>query len=411
MQAVEPKPIPSRVRPFEKTQAPTPWYMKTLLKRDMAPTAEEYDRLIAALWQGDGPMDTLVEWMFEYGPGDAKALIEQAVVKGVGTIEDCPQPLLDFFETLETPPAWIDQELVEEGVRFIHGIGITAEYVLRDLALMGGYLLSGFNQSLVLTGALNKGAAKRIAETGKWWIDCTEPYGLTRYGVGFKSTIHVRMIHSLVRRNLAKKPQWDSSKWGLPLSQIDMVATYLGFSVVLLGGLRKLGVPVTPRESKAVMHLWAYACWIMGVEEKWLVQTEREGIVLLNHTYMTQSKPDDTSRELAQALADEPLERTYKRFEKLRRQFSYHQHLSISQYFLGDKKIGDLGLPKSSSWYALLSTPPRFASYTSQRFNPLARKAQQKHGRRQQKAMLGAMFGQSEHGVIAPDEHHPAHVQ
>ena len=89
MQAVEPKPIPSRVRPFEKTQAPTPWYMKTLLKRDMAPTAEEYDRLIAALWQGDGPMDTLVEWMFEYGPGDAKALIEQAVVKGVGTIEDC----------------------------------------------------------------------------------------------------------------------------------------------------------------------------------------------------------------------------------------------------------------------------------------------------------------------------------
>lgn len=410
VQAVEPKSIPSRVRPYEKTQKPTPWYMKAIVGRDLAPTPEEYDKLVAALWQGDGPMDALVDWMFEFGPKEAKGLIEQAVEKGVGTIEDCPQPLLDFFQTLENPPAWIDQELVEEGVRFIHGIGITAEYVLRDLALMGGYLLSGFNQSLVLTGALNKGAAKRIAETGKWWMDCTEPYGMTRYGVGFKSTIHVRMIHSLVRRNLASKPQWDSSKWGLPLSQIDMVATYLGFSVVLLGGLRKLGVPVTPRESKAVMHLWAYACWIMGVDEKWLVQTEREGMVLLNHTYMTQSKPDKTSRDLAQALADEPLEREFKHFESLRRQINYHQHLSISHYFLGEEKMEQLGLPKSSSWYAWLSTPPRFAAYTAKRVLPFTRKKLQKEGRKQQKEMLAAMFGQSEQAVLAPDENHPAHI-
>ncbi|MCG8392346.1 MAG: oxygenase MpaB family protein, partial [Pseudomonadales bacterium] len=58
--------------------------------------------------------------------------------------------------------------------------------------------------------------------------------------------------------NLAGREDWEDSKWGMALSQVDMVATYLGFCVVMLGGLRKMGVPVTPRESRAVMHLWKY---------------------------------------------------------------------------------------------------------------------------------------------------------
>ena len=36
----------------------------------------------------------------------------------------------------------MDFDLIDEGARFIHSTGMTAPYVLRDLALMGGYLLS-----------------------------------------------------------------------------------------------------------------------------------------------------------------------------------------------------------------------------------------------------------------------------
>jgi hypothetical protein len=79
---------------------------------------------------------------------------------------------------------------------------------------MGGYMLSGFNKTLVLTGALNKGASARIAETGKWWIDCTETDGMRRGGPGYKSTLHVRLVHALVRRNLQKRPDWDSQRMG-----------------------------------------------------------------------------------------------------------------------------------------------------------------------------------------------------
>jgi hypothetical protein len=409
--ATPPRPVPTRARPYAKTQQPTPLWLRLVLGRELAPSRGEYEAVVDALWDGDPAMDAFVEWMFAYGPKQSRALFTQAMNEGLGSIPDAPEPLRAFFRSIERQPAWLDRELLAEGVAFIHGTGMAAGYVLRDLALMGGYLLSGFNQSLLMTGALNRGTSQRIAETGKWWIDCTEAGGLERFGAGLKSTLHVRMVHALVRRSLAARPDWDSAQWGLPLSQIDMVATYLGFSVVMLGGLRKLGIPVTARESRAVIHLWSYACWLMGVDEKWLVKTEGEGVVLLNHTFMTQSRADWTSRELAQALAREPLERHFELFEGPRRKLAYYQHLSVSRYFLGPEKMEQLGLPEDiGPWYALLSTPPRMIGYSAGRFIPGLRARQMRRGRAEQIAALNSIFGKKEQGLIEPGKDHPARL-
>lgn len=403
---------PTRARPFAKAKLHTPVWLRVMLGRELSPSQEEYERAVSALTDGDQPMDTLLDWIFAEDTRQRKAQFHGVLQQGVAELTTSPEPIQQFFRTLETPPAWIDFELMEEAVRFIHGLGLNAGYVLRDLALMGGYLLSGFNQSLVMTGALNKGTtAQRIAETGKWWIDCTEPRGLEPFAPGYQSTLHVRMVHGLVRRNLAKRPDWDHSHWGLPINQIDMVATYLGFSVVMILGLRKLGIPVLPRESKAVIHLWSYACWLMGVEEQWLVQSETEGLVLLNHTYMTQSQPDATSRELARSLAEEPLQRSYHRFQSVRRKLAYQQHLGMSQYFLGHKKMQQLGFEQPGiPWYPLASLVPRAVTYSVEHFTPGLRARQQRKGREEQLAMLASMFGDQDQRLIHPDNNHPAHV-
>jgi len=401
-QAVSPSSlkIPQRARPFDKARINTPAWQRYLFGRDLSPNREEYEAVVAACWEGDEQMDALVDWMFEYGPSKSRALFTQALEKGVASIQDPPEPLVKFFRHVETRPTWLDDKLLEDGVHFIHGIGMAAAYVLRDLALMGGYLLSGFNHVLVMTGALNKDASLRIAETGQWWIDCTEFGGLERYSAGFKSTIHVRLVHAMVRRGLSKKPEWEADKWGIPVNQIDMVATYLGFCVVMLGGLRKLGIPVTPHESKAVMHLWAYAGWLMGVDEKWLVFNERDGVVLLSHTFMTQSRPDWPSRELAVALAQEPLQRKYPNLSELRGKLAYYQHLSVSRYFLGKEKMKQLGLPEDiSAWFPIATAVPRLLNYSTQRFIPALRQRLEKEGRAAQLASLKAMFGEKESKV------------
>lgn len=395
---------PGRARPFDKTRGATPGWLRLLIGRDLAPSRAEYEAALAGLWRGDPPMDALLDWMTDYGPREARALYAQALREGVDTLADCPEPLRRFFRDLERTPAWVDFDLIDEGARFIQSTGMAAPYVLRDLALMGGYLLSGFNQSLVLTGALNKGTARRVAETGKWWIDCTEEGGLHRFADGFHGTLHVRLVHALVRRNLAQRPEWDESHWGLPLSQVDMVATYLGFCVVMLGGLRKMGVPVTRRQSRAVMHLWKYAGWLMGVEERWLVDGEREGIVMLHHTLMTQSRPDWTSAELGRALSREPLARTFGAAQGLRRRWAYRKHLSVSRYFLDREKMGQLGLPAGVlPWFPLLTLVPRFIGHTTLGLFPGLRGWQRRHGRRAQRRALAQMFGEQAPGLGRPE--------
>lgn len=405
------RPAPRRVRPFEKTRTKTPLWQRLWLKRDISPTRPEYDAMVNELWNGDARMDELLEWMYSYGHRESRLLFNKAMESGIDAVPDAPEPLKAFFRHVEKRPAWVDQELLDEGVRFMHRTALAAPYVLRDLGLMGGYMLSGFNQTLVLTGALNRGASARIAETGKWWIDCTEINGMRRGGPGYKSTLHVRLVHALVRRNLQQRPDWDSTEWGIPVSQVDMIATYLAFCVVTLGGLRLLGIPVTPHESKAMMHFWSYTCWLMGVDEKWLCFTEGEGVVRLYHTLMTQSRTNDTSRELAAALAREPLDRHFDNLETLRRQLAYHQHLSVSRYFLGKDKMAMLGLPTNElPWFPLLTIMPRFAGYAGQRLLPVLRKGQEARGRKAQVDALASMFGEREQSIIKPGENHPAHT-
>jgi hypothetical protein len=413
----EVRPVPRRVRSFEGTQLNINPFMKIMMGRDPSPDRDEYNRMVAALWQGDEPMDRLLDWLYEFGPREGRKLYEQALENGISSVPDAPQPLKDFFALVERAPSWVDHDLIEDGVSFIHRTGLAGPYVLRDFALMGGYLLSGFNHALVMTGALNKGASQRIAETGKWWVDCTEHGGLDRFGIGFKTTLRVRMVHGMVRRHLPTRPEWDNAEWGIPVNQTDMLATYLAFGPIMLVGMRAMGIPVTPHESKAVMHLWKYAGWLMGVEDQWLVDRERDGLVRLYQTFLTQSRADWTSAELGRALSEEPLAREFPwgkyapPLQTLRRKLFYHQHLSNSSLFLSRKQMKKLGLPEHIlPWFPLATLAPRFASYTVQRFNPLLKKRLERQGRKAQLAALQSMWGDRRQDIINPGERHPAHV-
>lgn len=404
--------VPTRAKSFAEIQKKPAWIkaLGPILGQDFIPDQQEYQAIVGALTEGDTLMDDYIAWMFATNPKTAKQKYDQALHHGIDSVEDCPEQLRQVFAHYEKTPEWLDRDLINDGIAFIHGAGNDGVHVLRDAALMGGYLLPGFNHALIMTGALNQDASKRFAETAKWWMDCTEYGGLERFGAGFKSTLHVRFIHGLVRRSLAANPKWDTKQWGTPISQIDMAATNLAFGLVFLLGLRALGIFPTPHEARSVLHLWKYSGWLMGVDERWLVDNESDGLVLLYRTQLTQSESDWTSQALGKALSLEPLDRHYPRFNELRRRFAYQQHLSISRYFIGSKNMAKLGLStRVLPWYPLFATPFNAVTYTAQRLLPALRTTQQKRGRQAQRNYMAA-FGVKGLTTIQPDKNHPAHI-
>ena len=358
-----------RLAPFEKMLTSN-WKTQILNQfthQKLQPTYAEYLSLNQALLKGDEAMDKVIVWMLQ-NPKQHRQYFSTALYEGLDQLPHPIAELTEFFDLVTTPPAWLDQEKMREALTFIYRLGANSGFVLRDLSLMMGYLYPGLNQPLILTGALNKNAAKRFAETYKWWMDITQPKAFERFNTGFTSTIYVRFIHALVRHQLNQSGKWDTEAWGLPINQYDQAMTNIGFSSVLLLGIRGLGIFPNPREVQSFLHFWKYAGWLMGVDEHWLIDKEAAGWKLLHWLPFTHPQTDESSRLLAVALSQEPYARKYKRFRPLQQKFAYHHHLQITQFFMGRKKMRALGLEHhSAAWYAYYLIARNTVLYTSAR--------------------------------------------
>lgn len=362
------------------------------------PSEAEWAQLGQGLLRGDEPADQLVAWMQATGMRAAWAQVNQAIEAGVAAVPDAAPALRAFFEHVERRPEWVDESQLVHGARVCGLGGRAGMRALAVTGLMAGYQLAAVNQTLLATGALEKGAARRIAETTKWWIDVTEPGAMVRSGDGFKSTLRVRIIHALVRHHVSQQPTWDRADVGLPVNQTDMQATYLGFSTVYLLGMKLVGIPLSRDDKAAVMHLWRYIAWLNGVDEDLLhdlADGERSGMAWLFKNLLSQRMADADSARLAQALANEPLHRHYPRWGWLMGRFNRSMHLSLARLCMGNETLRDLGLPVwTLPWYPMWMMVFNQTLHRMARLLPGGKAWLMKRGRAQQRNYLPVLFGE-----------------
>lgn len=259
-----------------------------------------------------------------------------------GVDDTTPAALAEFVRTLEQDPPWLDRDLVDEGARVFRRFGRNAADVLLQLSLIGGYRFGGPPDLLVATGALaGSSTRRRLAETQSWAVAVTTPGGLEVHGAGWRTTAHVRAMHALVNHTFASR--WDTERWGLPINQADQAGTLGLFDGTVLIGVKALGVPVSRRDSDAVMHLWKYVGWLMGVDEQWLVDSERERQRINYHVVLAQDTITEAGPRLSQDIISVLGELPHGRWKTERT-------LSMLSLFLGRESIRELGLPWRPPW-------------------------------------------------------------
>jgi hypothetical protein len=313
------------------------------IKGNPEPSEQELDAYGQQLWEGDEFADDVADWYRQTGMASARQQLEH-VLEHPSDIEKSPDVLQRFLSRQLKQPEWLDQSQLELGSATCRRIGMFGNLVMRDMALMGGYQSSALNKPLIFTGALENGADRRLAETRKFWIDVTRPEALRPENLGFKTSTHVRIMHSLIRRGIMKKDGWSNDEWGVPINQADMVITNLSFSIVFLLGLRSMGFHFSKKEAEAVLHFWRYVGHLLGIDANLLPVTEQQGRRLLYLATLTQPGSDDDSRVLAQALRDQPLQQNKWRWLGL---LKIQLHSGFSRFFLDKKAADDLVLPNN----------------------------------------------------------------
>ncbi|TNM37339.1 DUF2236 domain-containing protein [Nocardioides albidus] len=285
--------------------------------------------------------------------------VRRALEGGLSAVPDAPPALAELLSEVETDPAWLDRALVEEGARVFRRLGQNAQDVLLQLSLVGGYRFGGPTDLLVATGGLTgEQTLRRLAETQKWGASLTEPHSLLpprdgrAPGEGWRLTVHVRLMHALV--NHAFEDSWDTEQWGLPINQADQASTLGLFDGVLIIGSRALGVPIPPAESRALMHLWRYVGWLMGVHDDFLVDDEWERHRIDYHVLLAQGPLTDAGPRLAQAVVEAQALRRYPGWpaplQALRARYERERLLSMLTAFLGPQSMRELGLPLRPPW-------------------------------------------------------------
>ncbi|MFF0817933.1 oxygenase MpaB family protein [Rhodococcus sp. NPDC003318] len=314
-------------------------------------TPSEAAQLRRALLARDEPSAALVRAVRE-DRTVTLAQFRQALAEGVDAVPDAPAPLREYFALLEDTPAWVDREKIALGARTLRRVGSDVGDVLAYGSLLGGYNNSGPLPVLTASGRLTgERTRRRIAETGTWWNACVADGGLDRFGDGFTLSVHVRLMHAFVDYHHEHETDWDSSERGLPVNQFDQAGTLGLFSITFLLHTRVLGMRYTRREADAVLHLWCYVGWLMGVDPRWLPFDERAGLRMMYQIGASSPAADEHSYALARSLVDLPLHTRYPRFARLRRRYEYERGLSLATTLLGPAGVRALRVPVRPPWY------------------------------------------------------------
>lgn len=299
-------------------------------------------------------------------------------------------------------PDWFDPKLAEIGAIAYRRYPLMLIWLLRNVALMAGYSIPALSLPLIQTGALMHDALPRLMRTYAYILAVSEHPQLntsthpTRKSIdqvlaigseGWRQSIQVRQIHTLVRQNLLKGKgnadkgvtanadqhrnadgSWNTDYWGIPINQTDMIATHLQFSLLIMRGLRLLGARISTEEAEGILHLWNLASYWMGVDLQRLPKDEAACWEWL-YTYLSIQQLDfKMGQPLAKALHDLP--RQLMGEDNRRGRFVEMVNASVTRTLVGDD-IGDgLDLPKSKIRFGVLSSVPiLFALDTARQHN------------------------------------------
>ncbi|WP_346425933.1 oxygenase MpaB family protein [Williamsia sp. 1135] len=232
------------------------------------PVAEEF---VATTYHG--PM----------GAAAARELLDTALRDGIDTIDDAPPEMRALFEEFEKIPDWVEDDLIERGAacwrRWGYALGSVG-----NAGTMDTYTEGSLAVPLSLAGGYaGASALNRYLETSRWWLEVCRPGAILTPGSAARDiSLKVRVMHVSVRARVARHDEWDSARWGLPISQAEMMLTLLGGSVGPGLGLYSVGFLTSPREIEALLHFNRYLGHLVGVRvDDIYPRTTADGIRLL----------------------------------------------------------------------------------------------------------------------------------
>lgn len=256
---------------------------------------------------GDPPADDFIRHVF--ANAEKRLLLQQFISGKEGSnlqsLKDS-FPGFDLIHRADVLPSWAEPRLMQAGAAFFARHAQTIMTLLGLLSLPYCYTAANGAMVLYLSELIKKQTTKRLHDTAVfvWEVMAPDAFG---EGKAYEEILKVRMMHAAVRYYTLQSGKWDDA-WGLPINQEDMAGTNLSFSLIVIRGLRMMGISVSEADQAAYLHTWAVIGYLMGLEEEMIPRDAKAAQYLDSAIKDRQFKDSEHGQELTQSLTDHILE-------------------------------------------------------------------------------------------------------
>ena len=303
--------------------------------------AENY---VAHTTIGDPEADAMMAELATIDAEEGFRFLQAGMDEEQDVLRDAPPTVQAFFQTLETPPDWVDLEFYNVGVRLFH-----RNSKLLLAGMLGGVLVEGFStniaKSFFITGRLRDQGVRRLQQNNRQMIELFFPGGMMRQGDGWKLSVRVRLVHAQVRRLLSQSGDWNHDEWGVPLSAAHVGFAITAFSARLLKHMKSLGARYSEEEARSFMQIWRYSGHLMGIPDSILFTTEEDALELFRIGLLCEPEPSIESIVLANSLVNSaPLVAGITSSDERRSLSGYVYH--VSRALIGKELADQLNYPE-----------------------------------------------------------------
>ncbi|MBI3110678.1 MAG: DUF2236 domain-containing protein [Ignavibacteriales bacterium] len=173
--------------------------------------------------------------------------------------------LHEFFSTTERLPANVDLDRIRRGEDVFTRHPFTGALVLLAKSLPEGYAAPNLAIILNMSGNLRVHPYKRLLATLQTVVNVSTIRGFQDGGRAVITAQKLRLLHAGIRHITGRyRPEFESS-YGVSANQEDMLGTIMGFSYLVIEGMRTLGVGLTDREEEDFLYVWRVFAHMMGI--------------------------------------------------------------------------------------------------------------------------------------------------
>jgi hypothetical protein len=243
-------------------------------------------------WEGDELADNVAEMFTRLGQREGRRLFDQALDRGIDSIDAPPTELAKLFEQLDREPEWLDRDRINRAGAVIQKGGALIPVIEFVFDALVTYYGGAVSRAINATGRMN--SKTRLVESNAFLAKMPLPNSLNRFEDGFKRAVRVRIMHAQVRRHFLSKRSPLAATYedlGMPISNADTMFGVSQFGIMLILFHQRLGGRYTEEELEDAISLWVYIVFIMGGKEEFLPRTLEEQYEQLNYFWACLEEP------------------------------------------------------------------------------------------------------------------------